>query len=330
MSLMVENFGDFKNWLEKQDFFIFSGCVEEKYPGIKEGLLTIGNVLNHKFHQYSDQSCCSGPLIKMGLSNQKGLSEFTQLNLNLRKNNERIMLTSCNGCYSYMIQSKKFNTDIKSSMNSNIYNNNNNSNSSNTNNKFPLLLHSVEYLATWVDKIQKLTKFPLIDINFAIHYGCHYLNQYKLSNEDSFRKIYAEYKKMKGWTYNSIPTYLKDIITPLGGNIINYNELLLCCGGSTPQRQINIENSLLVANKKMESIHSAKPDAILVNCPLCQYFFEDSQLMPSLEKKFNKKIPVIHINELLGLMLGNEDLIPLLNESHKISLKPLLDKILEN
>ncbi len=56
-------------------------------------------------------------------------------------------------------------------------------------------------------------------------------------------------------------------------------------------------------------------------------FLEDSQCMSPLQEKFDRKIPVLHINELLGIMLGNEDLIPIINESHIISIQSLLEKI---
>lgn len=335
-------FEEFAEWSKIQDYYIFSGCVEENYPAVKEGLLTIGKNLGHKFHTYSDQSCCSGPLTKMGLGNTCTLGEYTQANLDLRINHERIILTSCNGCYSYMIKSDRTITDIDEAINyqKNIEeedHNNNGKNNQEDNQKDkitllekdppPLLLHAVEYLSTWASQIHSLIKYPLRDVNFVLQYGCHYLNQYRLSLQQSFRNLYAEHKKIPGWDYNSIPSYLNDIIEPFGGTITEYNELTLCCGGSTPQRQINMENAQTVAEKKFESIHHAEPDAVLTICPLCMYFMEDSQCMSELESKFDKKIPIIHINELLGMMIGNDDLIPLIKKSHKIDLQPLIDKI---
>jgi O-antigen chain-terminating methyltransferase len=296
MSKILE---DFKKWSENQDYFVFSGCVEEKYPAIKEGILLIGKYLNHHMWTYADQSCCSGPLTKMGLGNSCTLGEFTKSNLNLRKHNEKILLTSCNGCYSYMIKAGHLITDIEQfliNLNNNPKNNN------------PFLLHSIEYLALWSDQLINHIKYPLNGLSFVVQYGCHYLNQYRLSMERSFRNLYVEYNKIIGWEYNSIPTYMHDILIPLGAQIKNYNEELLCCGGSTPQRQINLDNSLNVAQKKFDSIHSAKPDAIVTNCPLCMFFMEDCQVTPQLEQRFKTTIPVIHINELMGLLIVNEEI----------------------
>ncbi|MHA1727110.1 MAG: heterodisulfide reductase-related iron-sulfur binding cluster [Promethearchaeota archaeon] len=334
---MGVNFKDFKQWMDKQDSYIFSGCVEEKYPAVKEGLLTAGKFLDHRFHTYSEQSCCSGPLTKMGLGNDNSLSQYTSANLNLREHDEKIIITSCNGCYAYIKKSQQTITDIdpmllsssdepKDELKDKLEDEQNKINNKHNNLK-PLLLHSIEYITTWREQLSLLIKFPLNDVHFAVHYGCHYNNQYQLSGEHSFRKSYAEYQDMKKWQYNTIPTYVEDIISPLGGVPVDYSESLLCCGGSTPQRQVNLDNSLAIAEKKFESIHFVKPDAVLTICPLCMYFMEESQCSPRLEAKFDEKIPLIHINELLGLMLGNEELIPLIKKSHKINLDSLIETI---
>ncbi len=104
-------------------------------------------------HTYTDQSCCSGPLTKMGLGNTCTLSNFTLSNLNLRKYNEPLLLTSCNGCYSYMIKTGHLITDIGQFLKLNENNNHAINN--------PFLLHSVEYLAMWSEKLVSLIKYPL-------------------------------------------------------------------------------------------------------------------------------------------------------------------------
>ncbi|MHA1342298.1 MAG: heterodisulfide reductase-related iron-sulfur binding cluster [Promethearchaeota archaeon] len=369
---MSIKFEDFKEWADKQNYYVFSGCVEENYPAIKEGILFIGKFLNHFMHSYKDQSCCSGPLTKMGLGNKNTLAEYTKANISLRQYNEKIMLTSCNGCYSYMIKSGVLKTDIAEIIGDqlvsaedkkeqtdkvkdivDIYREQLNikkkqltiknqiqinqstspnsikskSSSKSTSNSM-FLLHAIEYIAMFFDRLKYLVKFNLNGLKFVIQYGCHYLNQYRLSNEYSFRNLYAGYKGIP-WQYNSVPTYMEDIIIPLGGQIREYNELLLCCGGSTPQRQINIDNSIAVAEKKFESIHSVEPDAIVTNCPLCMYFMEDSQNYPKLENRFKRKVPIIHINELFGILLGNEEIIEQVKTSHKIDPSPIIDKIIE-
>ena len=312
---------DFKNWLSQQESYIFSGCVEEKYPAVMEGLLNIGKVLNHKFNTYKDQTCCTGPLTKMGLGNDNTLSDFTSVNIGLRKKNEKILMSSCNGCYNYLKKSDKTVTDIdqilKPSTDENIK----------PQDQKLLLIHAVEYISAWIESISRLIKYPINSVNFALHYGCHYMNQYSLMGEHSFRAVYAEFKGRKNWRYNSVPMYLEDVLKRLGGNVSEYGELILCCGGSTPQRQINLENAISVAEKKFTSLHAVEPDAILTMCPLCMYFLEDSQFHTRLEKSFKKKIPVIHINELIAVMLGNEELVETINGSHRISLQPIFDKI---
>lgn len=321
---MNELFNKFKKWSESQDYYVFSGCVEEKYPAIKDGILLIGKLFDHKMHTYSDQSCCSGPLTKMGLGNTCTLGNFTQSNLDLRKYNEPILLTSCNGCYSYMIKTGHLITDIGEFMK--IVENIKDSKKIDN----PFLLHSIEYLSLWSEKLLPLIKYSLKNLNFVVQYGCHYLNQYRLSMENSFRNLYRDHNQNENTEYNAVPTYMHDILLPLGAIITHYNEELLCCGGSTPQRQINLDNSLKVAQKKFESIHTAKPDAIVTNCPLCMFFMEDSQCTSQLEQQFKSKIPIIHINELLGVMIGNEDIIEKVISSHKINIKPFIDKLIES
>jgi succinate dehydrogenase / fumarate reductase cytochrome b subunit len=311
-------YNDFKSWLPTQLMYVFSGCIEEKYPGIKRGLQYIGKLLKHQLYAYDEQSCCTGPLTKMGFGDQHTLSDYTKENLSLRKHKESIVITSCNGCYSYMIKSEQMITDLHSALYpietiSEIK---------------PLLLHSIEYLTLFFRSLYPLIKYSLEKVKFSTQYGCHYLNQYDLSKKLSFRNVYAQYREMK-WYYNSVPRYLEGIVKPLRSNIIPYPEYLLCCGGSTPQRQINEENAISVATKKFSSLHSLneKPDAILTICPLCMYWMEDSQLLPELKKEYPEPIPIIHINELLAIALGDEETLSHVESTHKISLKPLLEKI---
>jgi succinate dehydrogenase / fumarate reductase cytochrome b subunit len=311
-------FTKFKDWLPKQQIYVFSGCIEEKYPGIKRGLQFIGKLLNHHLHAYEQQSCCTGPLTKMGFGDQKSLSMYTKENLSLREHDESVMVTSCNGCYSYMIKSQQLTTDISrvifpSESESYVP---------------PLLLHGIEYITLWFRSLFPLIKYSLEKVKFSTQYGCHYLNQYEVSREKSFRNIYAHYRNMK-WYYNSVPRYLEDIVKPLRSEIIPYPEYLLCCGGSTPQRQINADNATSIAMTKFTSLHSLKrkPDAILTICPLCMYWMEDSQLLPELRKRFDEPIPIIHINELLAIALGDEETLNYTQSSHKISLDSLLEKI---
>ncbi len=314
----VTLYNDFKKWLPKQHMYVFSGCIEEKYPGIKRGLEFIGKLLKHKLYTYNQQSCCTGPLTKMGFGDQSSLSMYTQENLSLRKHKEPVVITSCNGCYSYMIKSEQMITDIPSALYP----------SESKKSTPPLLLHGIEYLTMWFRDLFPLIKYSLDKVKFATQYGCHYLNQYEVSKELSFRNIYAQSRKLK-WYYNSIPHYLEDIVKPLRSEIIPYPEYLLCCGGSTPQRQINAENAISIATKKFSSLHSAKkkPDAILTICPLCMYWMEDSQLLPELKKEYPEPIPIIHISELLAIALGDEETLSHAESTHKINLKPLLDKI---
>ncbi|MHA1820378.1 MAG: heterodisulfide reductase-related iron-sulfur binding cluster [Promethearchaeota archaeon] len=343
-------FEDLKEWINQQSMYIFSGCVEENYPAIKKGIFTIGKFLGHFQHDYKKQSCCSGPLTKMGLGNQCTLAEYTRGNLDLREYGESIMLTSCNGCYSYMIKSKELTTDAAEAMKkaplkrANKEKADNKDGNSSAGGKAsqpgenfkgkgiekPFLLHGAEYIATFFNDLFLYLKYKLDGFNFVLQYGCHYLNQYQVGQQpNSFRNIYAEHKKIKGWTYNSIPTYLHDILIPLGATITDYHEMILCCGGSTPQRQINLDNALSVAEKKFTSIHEANPDAIITICPLCMYFMEDSQNYSRLSSKFPNKIPIIHIAELIALLMGDEDIPELMKKSHKIPVDDVVDRIIK-
>ncbi len=313
----LQIFDEFKQWLPLQDMFVFSGCVEEKYPAIKRGIEFIGkSILKHKLHSYSDQSCCTGPLTKMGFGDQQSLNAYTQSNFSLRKYNESVVITSCNGCYSYMIKSEQVTTDIQDALHPQKASNS------------PLLLHGIEYLATFFRTFFPRIKYSLDKVTFASQYGCHYINQYELSKELSFRNLYAQSRKMH-WYYNSIPQYLEEIIKPLRGKMIQYPEYLLCCGGSTPQRQINADNAESIARKKFTSLQTQKkkPDAVLTICPLCMYWMEESQLLPEMKKLFPEPIPIIHINELMGIALGDEETLKHSKSTHSISVEPLLEKI---
>lgn len=133
-------------------------------------------------------------------------------------------------------------------------------------------------------------KHSLSGLTVAVHYGCHFPHQ------ESASTIIDDVES---------PRVLEEILQELGANVVPYKEQALCCGAGLNQRILHEDriNSLNITLRKMKSIRSTQPDAIIVVCPYCELHMDSAQV--ELEVEFDEEfdIPVLHIMELLGILL---------------------------
>jgi len=148
------------------------------------------------------------------------------------------------------------------------------------------IVHFVDVLKDNLDKIKGAITKQMSNLKVACHPGCHYMRPVEwMESDDPMR-----------------PKNLKEIVAATGANVVDYEELALCCGNAVAGPFPDHGDAIL--KQKMDSIKKAGADVIVVNCPACFQRFDTSQR--DLSKKFDTEynIPVIYITELIALAMG--------------------------
>jgi heterodisulfide reductase subunit B len=127
----------------------------------------------------------------------------------------------------------------------------------------------------------------LSTFGFAAHYGCHYLKP---------AEIYD------GFDDPENPHTLGDLIQATGARLVPYAEEDGCCGGGI--LAIDQETALAIAKSKLDHVHVADADGMIVICPFCDIMYEVNQR--SIERQFGAtyRLPVLFYPQVLGLALG--------------------------
>ena len=148
------------------------------------------------------------------------------------------------------------------------------------------IIHFVDVLKENLDKVKGAITKQMSNLKVACHPGCHYMRPVEwMESDDPLR-----------------PKNLKEIVAATGANVVDYDELALCCGNAVagPFK----EHGDAILKQKMDSIKKAGADVIVVNCPACFQRFDTSQR--DLSKQFDTEynIPILYITELIALAMG--------------------------
>jgi len=148
------------------------------------------------------------------------------------------------------------------------------------------VIHFVDVLKTKLDSIKDGITKQMSDLKVACHPGCHYMRPTEwMESDDPFR-----------------PENLKEIVAVSGANVVDYDELALCCGnavaGPFP------EHGDAILKQKFDSIKSSGANCIVVNCPACFQRLDGEQRNLSKKYEAEYNIPILYVTELLALAMG--------------------------
>ncbi len=159
-----------------------------------------------------------------------------------------------------------------------------------------------------IEKIKSTVTKPLGELKVAAHYGCHIT---KPSNEIRFDSPEK-------------PELLDSLIEATGVESVDYLEKRQCCGA--PIMGVDVELSLEIVRKKLQSIQRSGADTIVTICPFCHTHFDLNQTQIEEDYGETYRIPVLHYTQLLGLAQGYEpDALGLYE--NRVSADGLLDQI---
>lgn len=140
-----------------------------------------------------------------------------------------------------------------------------------------------------VDKLKASVNRDMSNLEFASHYGCHYLKP-------------SEY--YGGFDTPEDPQSLDVLISAIGASPADYESKRECCGGALLAIDENI--SMQMSRDKLEHVKASGADAINLICPFCSVMYDDSQRR--IERTFGTEynIPVLYYPQILGLAIGLE------------------------
>ncbi len=140
-----------------------------------------------------------------------------------------------------------------------------------------------------IDRLKASVNRDLSDLEFASHYGCHYLKP---------SEFYG------GFDAAEDPKSLDMLVSAAGASPADYENKRQCCGGGL--LAIDEQISLQMSRDKLEHIKESGADAINLVCPFCSVMYDDSQRR--IERTFGAEysIPVLYYPQILGLAVGLE------------------------
>lgn len=157
-----------------------------------------------------------------------------------------------------------------------------------------------------VDFLQKRTATPLTGVKVACHYGCHALRP---GNVTGFDDPLA-------------PTLFERIIEALGGETVEWDLRLECCGQPLRGRDDTISSALM--RKKLEGARDAGADLIATACTYCQLQFDGERAKLPMGDPVYKAPPAVLVTQLIGTALGLDKELVALEKNHIPWLPPVL------
>jgi heterodisulfide reductase subunit B2 len=156
------------------------------------------------------------------------------------------------------------------------------------------------------DKVQ----LPLKGLKVASYYGCMVLrppNEVAYDDPDH-------------------PTSLDDLVAALGATPVDFAHKNECCGAYLAVKDAGITREMVYAI--LRSAQNAGAEAVVTNCPLCQFNLDKQQAEMRKSYAGYQPVPIFYFSQLMGLALGleTEDYGW---ERHYVDARPLVQKLLE-
>ncbi|MGP3668021.1 MAG: heterodisulfide reductase-related iron-sulfur binding cluster [Candidatus Bathyarchaeota archaeon] len=280
---------------DKGPIFIFLGCqTKNRYPGIEYSTLKALKNLGYTPYTSYEEVCCGSFANFSGFADFKILTALTGWNIWVAEKFSKNLVTICDTCYGTFLRVLKnikenssirevekvlFELNVKPDWNVNIF-------------------HVSEVFYKAKNRILEKQKINLKGVKAAVHYGCHYV-------KSSPEKVLGNPED---------PGFLEELITTLGGEVVEYGEKHLCCGVRLNVSSLkNPSLSVSITKAKLKSMKETGANLVVVTCPTCLYTFDEFVKYEEFKKL---SLPVLHISEFIGLVLGFDALKELALQSH--------------
>ncbi len=286
------------------EYKMFEGCtIGNRIPFIEASSRKVLDKIGIETSQ-APFSCCPDPTGMKSFDNDAWLALGAR-NLCLAESEGKDIISLCNGCANTLrgVQHQlKHDSLLKEKVNAEL---------SKIGKEFKGSIdvkHFVDVIKDNLDKVKGAITKQLSGLKIACHPGCHYMRPAEwMESDDPLR-----------------PKNLQEIVASTGANVVDYEELALCCGSAVTNAYP--EHGIANLKRKLDSIKKAGADAICVNCPACFQQFDTQQRDLAKKYETNYDIPVLYLTELLALAMGaTPDELGI--KFHRVRAKALLEKI---
>jgi len=262
-----------------REYAYFPGCIGKNvYPGIEKATRLVFDTLDVGLRDYA-YSCCPPPGV-VACYDKESWYTIGARNLALSEQDGLDIMTICAGCYGTLHNvwhELNHNKELMDKVNENL----DTIGMSYSGKSRPI--HFVDILDSMRDKVKSSKE---IDLGFkvAVHYGCHYLKPSDVTGESPEE-----------------PTLLDELVGLIGCESVPFKDRLTCCGAGGGVMSGEPDLSLKIIKTKLDNIRKKDVDAIVNICSFCHMQFDQSQ-----KKLKTFDIPVLHLNQLLGLAFGHK------------------------
>ena len=259
-------------------FSLFPGCIAKNmYASIEKSTRVVFEKLGVELldHRYT---CCPAPGVFRGYDIDTWLTLGAR-NLAAAERDNVDVLTICNGCYGSLYGSNHIlqeDPQKREEINAILQQVGKQYNGT------IQVVHFADVLAGLHEKIVE-QKMVNLNLKLAVHYGCHYLRP-----SDHHESLNVE-----------DPHIVEDILALVGCESVDFKSRLSCCGAGGGVWSGDEQVALDVLKEKLTFMKEGEPDAILNICPFCHLQFDQGQ-----KKLQGFQIPVLHLNQVLGLAFG--------------------------
>ena len=267
-------------------YAVFVGCaIPVRARHYELSMRRVADMLGIELLDLSEFTCCGFPL---GSINRRTAILMAARNLSIAEDAGLDICTMCNACTSILSEVNwLINNDPKTReyIESGLAQLGRKYEGSTQVKHFARILY--EDIGT--DKLKSSITRDLGDLEFASHYGCHYLKP---------SEFYG------GFDAPEDPRSLDILVSAVGASPVDYENKRECCGGGLLAIDEGI--SLQMSRDKLEHVKESGADAMNLVCPFCSVMYDDNQR--KIEKTFGAEynIPVLYYPQILGLAVGLE------------------------
>jgi len=265
-------------------YALFIGCtVPARARHYELSVRRVADIFGIELIDLPDFTCCGFPL---GSVDTRTSTLMAARNLSIAENAKLNVATMCNACTSILSEVNwlmKNDARVRDYMKSDLAQLGQKYDGTVQVKHFARIL----YEDIGIDRLRASVSRDLSELEFASHYGCHYLKP---------SEFYG------GFDAPEDPQSLDILVSAVGASPVNYENKRECCGGGL--LAIDEQISLQMSRDKLERVKASGADAINLVCPFCSVMYDDSQRR--IERTFSTEynIPVLYYPQILGLAAG--------------------------
>ncbi len=225
-------------------FAYFLGCImNNRYPGIEKATRVMMDKLDVELNDMEGASCCPAPGV-FGSFDKTTWAAIAARNITIAEDMNSDIMTECNGCFGSLYETNhllKEDEEMMEKINGVLAEAGREFKGEINVRHFAEILYNDVGLA----KLSEAVTSP-VNLNVAVHYGCHFLKPSAEINIDDPIK----------------PTILDELVEVTGAKSVDYKDKTMCCGAGGGLRSRDLDVTLDYTKEKLDNMTAAGVDAI--------------------------------------------------------------------